>query len=109
MITPYQHTQPTRDHLVAALGELAGTVLFLLFAFAGTQTAYLNSRPVPNKVGAPANAATLSYIALSFGFSLAVWSWVFFRISGGLFNPAVSLSSPLYAPSGSPVLPCRAD
>jgi aquaporin related protein len=33
----------------------------------------------------------LLYIALSFGFSLAVNAWVFFRISGGLFNPAVTL------------------
>lgn len=31
------------------------------------------------------------YIALSFGFSLAVNAWIFFRVSGGLFNPAVSL------------------
>jgi len=57
----------------------------------GTQTAYLNSPPVPNRAGAHANAMTLMYIALSFGFSLAVSSWIFFRISGGLFNPAVSL------------------
>jgi aquaporin rerated protein, other eukaryote len=34
----------------------------------------------------------LSYIALSFGFSLMVNAWVFYRISGGLFNPAVSLA-----------------
>lgn len=59
----------------------------------GTQTAYLNSPPVPNRYGARANAMTLMYIALSFGFSLAVSSWVFFRISGGLFNPAVRLAS----------------
>lgn len=32
----------------------------------------------------------LLYIALSFGFSLTVNAWIFFRISGGLFNPAVS-------------------
>ena len=31
------------------------------------------------------------YISLSFGFSLAVNAWIFFRVSGGLFNPAVSL------------------
>jgi glycerol uptake facilitator-like aquaporin len=31
------------------------------------------------------------YRALSFGFSLAVNAWIFFRVSGGLFNPAVSL------------------
>ncbi|KAF2104028.1 aquaporin-like protein, partial [Rhizodiscina lignyota] len=30
-------------------------------------------------------------IALAFGFSLAVNVWAFFRISGGLFNPAVTL------------------
>lgn len=35
--------------------------------------------------------ATLLYIALCFGFSLMVNAWVFFRISGGLFNPAVSV------------------
>ena len=32
----------------------------------------------------------LLYISLVFGFSLMVNVWVFFRISGGLFNPAVS-------------------
>ncbi|BGO90627.1 hypothetical protein NBRC10512v2_002880 [Rhodotorula toruloides] len=37
------------------------------------------------------NTSNLLYIALSFGFSLAVNAWIFFRVSGGLFNPAVSL------------------
>lgn len=32
------------------------------------------------------------YISVAFGFSLAVNAWVFYRISGGLFNPAVSLA-----------------
>ncbi|KAK3174368.1 hypothetical protein OEA41_001612 [Lepraria neglecta] len=36
------------------------------------------------------NPAELLYISLAFGFSLAVNAWVFFPISGGLFNPAVS-------------------
>ncbi|TID17101.1 aquaporin-like protein [Venturia nashicola] len=84
------HWLPTkiRNEVVAFLGELVGTFLFLFFAFAGTQCAnFVGARdidPVPT-VGA------LLYIALSFGFSLAVTVWVFFRISGGLFNPAVSL------------------
>lgn len=39
------------------------------------------------------NPAQLLYISLSFGFSLAVNAWIFFRISGGLFNPAVSFRS----------------
>ncbi|GJN87439.1 hypothetical protein Rhopal_000388-T1 [Rhodotorula paludigena] len=33
----------------------------------------------------------LLYIAFSFGFSLVVCAWVFFRVSGGLFNPAITL------------------
>lgn len=63
------------------LGEFVGTFLFLFFAFAGTQVA---------NDFAP-SAAALLYISLAFGFSLAVNAWVFFRISGGLFNPAVTL------------------
>jgi len=34
----------------------------------------------------------LLYISLCFSFSLAVNAWVFFRVSGGLFNPAVTLA-----------------
>lgn len=37
------------------------------------------------------NTSNLLYIALSFGFSLAVNAWIFFRVTGGLFNPAVTL------------------
>lgn len=29
----------------------------------------------------------LAYISLAFGFSLMVNVWIFFRVSGGLFNP----------------------
>lgn len=71
-------------------GEFAGTTLFLFFAFSGTQVALLADVPkAPDGVGAPSNPAQLLYVALCFGFSLAVNAWVFFRISGGLFNPAV--------------------
>lgn len=35
------------------------------------------------------------YISLAFGFSLTVSAWIFFRVSGGLFNPAVSLGMAL--------------
>lgn len=40
------------------------------------------------------NPAVLFYIASSFGFSLMVVAWIFYRISGGLFNPVVSFRSP---------------
>jgi glycerol uptake facilitator-like aquaporin len=71
--------------------------MFLFFAFAGTQLANIEIGDTSIQIvsGQPAgfNPATLFYISASFGLSLMVNAWVFFRISGGLFNPAVSLSN----------------
>lgn len=72
-----------RGHLVAMSGEFVGTTLFLYFAFAATQIANTLT-----PVDAP-NLQQLMFISLAFGFSLAVTAWVFYRVSGGLFNPAV--------------------
>lgn len=85
----------TRHLLITFLGELIGTFLFLFFAFAGTQVAN-NLRKINGTSNM--NLASLLYISLAFGFSLAVTVWVFFRISGGLFNPAVRIAC-LLAPS----------
>ena len=76
-------TKVARAHFVAMSSEFVGTFLFLWFALSGTQIA--------NTVQPSAGPDTgqLFYIALSFGFSLTVNAWVFYRISGGLFNPAV--------------------
>jgi aquaporin related protein len=38
------------------------------------------------------NTATLLYIAATFGLSLVVNAWLFFRISGSLFNPAITFA-----------------
>jgi aquaporin related protein len=43
--------------------------------------------------GSPPNTSNLMYSALSFGFALTVNVWAFFRVTGGLFNPAVRTSS----------------
>ena len=78
----------TRHLLIAFLGELIGTFLFLFFVFAGPQVA----NNLRNIYGPPhMDLASLLYISLTFAFSLAVNVWVFFRISGGLFNPAASV------------------
>ena len=90
---------------MAAAAEFAGTFMFLFFAFGGTQVA--NSAAVAENVGDAGqqqnngnnsitqvpNTSVLMYISLIFGFSLMVNVWVFFRVSGGLFNPAVSLAA----------------
>ncbi|KAI4118744.1 MAG: hypothetical protein LQ345_001263 [Seirophora villosa] len=69
-------------------GEFAGTFLFLFFAFSGAQVA--NTKVPDAAISSAPDPASLLYISLSFGFSLAVNAWVFFRISGGLFNPAAN-------------------
>ena len=77
-----------RGHFVAMSGEFVGTTMFLLLAFAGTQIA--NSIAPTTNTDPVLALIQLLFISMSFGFSLAVNVWVFFRISGGLFNPAVS-------------------
>ena len=74
-----------RNHFVACCGEFIGTFFFLLLALSGTQVA--NTVPNPEHQD---ELSRLLYISLAFGFSLAVNAWVWFRVSGGLFNPAVS-------------------
>lgn len=81
-----------KNHFIAMMGEFVGTFLFLLFAFGGTNA--VNTAPKVGVNATPnlaADPAKLLFISLCFGFSLAVNAWVFFRISGGLFNPAVRL------------------
>lgn len=71
-----------------------GTFLFLFFAFGGTQAAKVNWDPTSeshNPTKAVASPDLLLYVALAFGLSLTVNVWVFYRVSGGLFNPAITL------------------
>ncbi|BGP38995.1 hypothetical protein JCM10450v2_002951 [Rhodotorula kratochvilovae] len=87
-----------KNHFVAMVGEFVGTTLFLFIAFGGTNVANIPTTSVTGDTtagqdgtaAAAPNTSNLLYIALSFGFSLAVCAWIFFRISGGLFNPAIS-------------------
>ncbi|KAF3766410.1 hypothetical protein M406DRAFT_24459, partial [Cryphonectria parasitica EP155] len=79
-----------KNHFVASLGEFVGTTMFLFFAFAGTEVANIQSDANGGVTGF--NIGVQLYIALAFGFSLMVNVWVFFRVSGGLFNPAVTLA-----------------
>ncbi|KAI9655713.1 MAG: hypothetical protein M1821_005148 [Bathelium mastoideum] len=92
-----------RNHFIAMAGEFVGTYLFLFIAYAGTQVANAaaaGANTAGNSLSQAPNASVLLYIALSFGFSLLVCAWVFFRISGGLFNPAVTLGMALIGAVG---------
>ncbi|KAF2018246.1 aquaporin-like protein [Aaosphaeria arxii CBS 175.79] len=92
-------TKRWRNEFVAAAAEFAGTFMFLFFAFGGTQVANTSATAADpatsgqqgGSITQQPNTSVLLYIALSFGFSLMINVWVFFRVSGGLFNPAVTL------------------
>lgn len=88
-------THPVRNEVVAAIAEFCGTFMFLFLAFAATQ-AVLN---VDTAAGWPPNAAQMLFIAAAFGGALAANVWAFYRISGGMFNPAVRLRSSLPHPA----------
>lgn len=79
-----------RGHLVSALAEFLGTFMFLFFGFSAAQTANEKIdtlRPATQQPGL--SLIQISYIAAVFGLSLAVNVWIFYRVSGGQFNPAV--------------------
>jgi len=79
-----------KNHLVAASGEFVGTFLFLYFGFA-THLMAIDQRPT-NALNNPLNSSqTIVTISLGYGFSLLVTAWTMYRVSGGLFNPAVTL------------------
>jgi aquaporin related protein len=62
--------------------------MFLFMAFGATNIANLSGAKPATLI----DTGNLMFIALAFGLSLIVNVWIFFRVSGGLFNPAVSLA-----------------
>ncbi|KAJ5899206.1 Major intrinsic protein [Penicillium taxi] len=86
------------NNVLCLIGEFVGTFMFLFFSFAGAQVA---NTPVPAD-GSNPNTSNLLYSSLCFGFSLTVNGWAFFRVTGGLFNPVVTLA--LCLTGGMPVL-----
>lgn len=78
-----------KGHCIAASGEFIGTLMFLYFGFATHIMAVSEM-----KEGEGVTPQTVVFISLGYGFSLLVTVWVWYRISGGLFNPAVCLHSP---------------
>jgi aquaporin rerated protein, other eukaryote len=76
-----------RNHSVAFLAEFVGTFLFLFFSFSIAQVALT---PPPTGNTGPPNILVIFFIALGFGCSVTINVWLFYRVSGGMFNPAVS-------------------
>lgn len=85
--------QRVRGHVVATIGELIGTTAFLFFAFSAAECALVsgndNKGDEVNYTTKSIDTTQLLYISFGAGISLVVTAWTFFRISGGLFDPAV--------------------
>jgi aquaporin related protein len=76
-------SQFAEDCFAASL-EFVGTFFFLFLAYGGIQAAAL--------MDAPGQVDKVMYIASSMGFSLLVSAWLFYRVTGSLFNPNISLA-----------------
>lgn len=74
------------------LSEFVGTFLFMFIGIVGNSAVdNMAAREVQVGGGSvEADPAKGMYVALVWGLSIIVNAWAFFRISGGLFNPAVS-------------------
>ena len=64
-----------------------------MFLFMGFAAAHIANLPTATDAFVPGvNTANLMFIAVAFGLSLVINAWIFFRVSGAIFNPAVSLA-----------------
>lgn len=77
-----------KDDLQAALLEFIGTTTFLTLAFGSVQATTSEQASVGMSSGTGIDS--ILYISFAFGFSLLVSAWLFFRVTGGLFNPNVT-------------------
>ncbi|KAK8016420.1 aquaporin-like protein [Apiospora rasikravindrae] len=89
-----------QHNVVASLSEFVGTFFYMLTALGCTAVVNAPSSAEQNGESLAANPAKLQFIALAWGMSIAVNAWVFFRISGGLFNPAVTFAMLLIRATG---------
>ena len=74
----------------AATLEFVGTAFFLLFGLGGIQAATAETEQGSGRQSP--TTEQVMYIATSMGLSLLVSAWLFFRVTGGLFNPNISLA-----------------
>ncbi|KAI6247766.1 Aquaporin [Erysiphe necator] len=77
-----------RHHVIAAIGEFLGTTLFLFFGFLSAQI--INSKSNELSTDGP-SLDQLSFVAAGFGVGAAVNVWLFYRVSGGHLNPAITI------------------
>lgn len=76
--------------LLLTIGEYCGTVMFLFFAYGGVMVGKSSLGGDPSTTAE--YLVFLLFAATGFGASLAINAWIFYRVTGGLFNPAVTFA-----------------
>jgi aquaporin rerated protein, other eukaryote len=67
--------------------------MFLMLTYGGAHVANLPNATVTTQSGEEfINTSNISFKAVSSGIGLIINIWIFFRVSGSVFNPAVSLA-----------------
>jgi len=88
--------------MIAMGGEFIGTVLFLIFGFGAVQSVSQNlaqtTSSTPGSTGTTPTGSndvrllSYYYISAAFGLSLFACASIFYRFTGSIFNPSVSLA-----------------
>jgi len=80
-----------------AILEFCGTFMFLLFSFGGVEAINYQSELAASQSGVGSGKASpvmsiiqLLHVSAAFGLSLLISVWLFYRVTGGLFNPNVT-------------------
>jgi aquaporin related protein len=91
-----------RADVVAAFIEFFGTMMFLLIGLGGVQAAATSNSAAlaaavtqnggAQSINTVASIQQLLYAAVSMGLALLATVWMFYRVTGGVFNPAVSFT-----------------
>ncbi|KZO98900.1 aquaporin-like protein [Calocera viscosa TUFC12733] len=82
-----------KSDLIAASLEFAGTIVFLLIGLGGIQAAATSGQllsTASQSTNGVKSIDQLLYISASMGLGLLVAVWLFYRVTGGVFNPAIS-------------------
>lgn len=81
-----------KQDMIACMGEFIGTTMFIFLGLGCVKTAQESQTSSQLETVTTLSNETLMFISVGMGFSLLITAWVFYRITGGLFNPAVTLS-----------------
>ena len=74
------------------LGEFVGTTMFIFLGLGCVKTSQNSQTFTQSQTATTLSNQTILFISIGMGLSLLVTAWTFFRITGGLFNPAVTLA-----------------